>query len=174
MPKHELEKNLKIETRSNPILNCRTFCWKMMHFDQILINFFFKPVNWAKFFQQKKNRTQRIVEFWNPKNSNPNPKAVTRLKPKEIQTQSSSIFHLFSKRPNVLLLLNWSYVMTSIVQCLKTFDLKSSSLHHHGLWCEMKVKDTHRRPHQSWRSPFNLVGRGLYHITILHNGRSHT
>ena len=30
------------------------------------------------------------MEFWNPKNANPNPKEATKLKPEEIQTWSSS------------------------------------------------------------------------------------
>ena len=55
MPKPELEKNPKIETRSNSILSCRNFAKEIMHFGQILV----KP----------KNSTNFGPIFWNPKNS---------------------------------------------------------------------------------------------------------
>ena len=60
LPKPKLEKNLKIETRSNSILNYWNFAKEMMHFGQILVKFFSQT-------RKMENSTSFGLIFWNPK-----------------------------------------------------------------------------------------------------------
>ena len=70
---------------------------KKMHVGQILVKIFSQTCKlqnlnefWANFLKPKKLKLENIFELWNPKNSNPNLEEGTKLKPKEIQTLSSS------------------------------------------------------------------------------------
>ena len=83
MPQHEKFpdfdcQNLKIETRSNQILNYRKFCQKKMHFGQILVKIFSQT-------RKLKNSMSFEPIFLNPKNSNS--KNFGILKPEKLEPQ---------------------------------------------------------------------------------------
>ena len=83
-------KNPKIETRSNPFLSNENFVKKRWILAKFWSKFSLKPANsktrWvlSQFSYTRKTRTRKILEFWNPKNSNPNLKEATKLEPEEI------------------------------------------------------------------------------------------